>query len=170
MKTCENKQKCLAVAILLLVMLLAPNRRMSAMEFGAYAGTLNKTGTTLLGLTLDSGFLFPVLKLETEAYMFTNDERTGKVLTLGLKINPALGRISPYAVAGVGSELQRLDLSQAKDRYFTFVGGGLKVGLAPILFLRLDVRFQQHGKRDDSVPGTEAIDFIRYSAGLVIRI
>lgn len=170
MKTCKKTHKQLTVACLFLVTLLFSNTHLPAMEFGAYAGTLNQSGTTLVGLTLDSGFLFPVLKLETEAYTFTSSERTGKVLTLGLKINPALGRISPYAVAGVGSEVQRFDLSAAKDRYFTFIGGGIKVGLAPILFLRLDVRFQQHGKGDASVPGTEDVRFVRYSAGLVIRI
>ncbi|MDY0295951.1 MAG: hypothetical protein RB296_01425 [Acidobacteriota bacterium] len=170
MKKRDRKHAGALLPLMFMALTLFQARALTAMEFGAYAGALNKAGTTLVGLTLDSGFLFPMLKLETEAYMFTRSERTGKVLTLGLKINPAFGRVSPYAAAGVGTEVQRFDLSQAKDRYFTFIGGGIKIRLAPMLFLRLDLRFQQHGKKDESIPGTEKVNYFRYTAGLVIRI
>ena len=155
---------------LCLILLLAPAQPLPAMEFGAYAGTLNEAGTTLLGLTLDSGFLVPMLKVETEAYMFIGNDRTGKVMTLGLKLRPALGSVAPYAVAVVGTEFQRLDLSAAKDRYFTFVGGGVVVKLAAVFFLRLDVRFQQHGKTRIDLPDTPKVNYSRFSAGILLRI
>lgn len=140
------------------------------MEFGAYAGTLNETGTTLIGLTLDSGFLVPIVKIETEAYMFVGKERSGKVITLGLKIRPNLGRVAPYAVAGVGSEVERLDFSQAKDRYFTFIGGGVVVGLAAIFSVRLDIRFQQHGDNIVTIGENDKVNYARFTAGIVARL
>lgn len=154
----------------LIALVLVLSTSLMGMEFGAYAGTLNESGTTLLGLSLDSGFLVPMLKLETEFYFFTAPERTGKVLTAGLKIRPKFGKISPYAVVGVGTEMERLDLSQAKDRYFTFVGGGLSIKIAPMLSVRLDARFQRHGKTVSSAPLTKVVNFTRFSGGLFLRI
>ncbi len=160
----------MAYSIPLIILLVVSSASLAGMQFGAYVGTLNEAGTTLLGLSLDSGFLIPMLKLETEFYFFTAPERTGKVLTAGLKLRPKFGKISPYAVVGVGTELQRLDLSMAKDRYFTFVGGGMSIKVAPMLSIRLDARFQQHGKSLTKTPMLEAVNFTRFSAGVFVSI
>lgn len=165
-----RKKHIFVITVVMGIVCLSPTHSLRAMEFGAYAGTLNETGTTLVGLTLDSGFLVPIVKVETEAYMFVGKERSGKVITLGLKIRPNLGRVAPYAVAGVGSEVERLDFSQAKDRYFTFIGGGLVVGLAAILSVRLDVRFQQHGENSVTIGENDKVNYTRFTAGVVVRL
>ena len=166
----HRKPVCAVAAVMGLLCLISPAHSLRAMEFGAYAGTLNETGTTLIGLTLDSGFLVPIVKVETEAYMFVGKERSGKVITLALKIRPNLGRVAPYAVAGVGTELERLDFSQAKDRYFTFIGGGVVVGLAAIFSVRLDIRFQQHGESSVTIGENDKINYASFTAGIVVRI
>ncbi len=126
-------------------------------EFGVTGGVLTNTDGSGFnyGLSASSGLLIPMLKLEVEYYRLKTPDlntppETGtaanipfkqNTLTTGVKFRPKVGRISPYVIAGVGMEFEKLGFQLSKFNKFAFFGGGVMVKLKAMVSLRADIRF-----------------------------
>lgn len=127
-------KKVLFAGIMLLFSLSAP-----ALDLGLGAGSSSRPSSFFYGLSLGSGTFVPLLKLEFEGWR--SSETGMNSLSAAAKLRPKFGAFAPYAVLGVGAEFARLNFKFNDYEFFTFVGGGFHVFLAPIVSLRADLRF-----------------------------
>ena len=127
-------------------------------EFGMLAGVISKPSKLTYGLSAGAGFIVPMLKFEAEIYKISDTEHDG--LTFGIKFRPKFGKLSPYAILGVGTEYKKFDFRTSSYKWFTFVGGGLHIRLMGSASLRLDVRYLNFSKKSR----------VRLTAGIFIHL
>lgn len=135
---------------LLVVTLLGPTARAYA-DFTAFLGVAAKpSNRTATGLSV--GFGLVVVGFEFEYSSARQDETTGapslKTGMFNLLVQtPRISSAQIYGTIGGGFYRERLDAIEHQETNFgTNVGGGVKLGLAGPLRLRLDYRlFLLHG-------------------------
>ncbi len=158
-------------SILFCVILMAISGMSHAFEFGLSLGSMNKTltGSGLhYSLTGGTGFLVPMLKLELEYYhRFSSDDAAGagiddslNGLSIAVKFRPKFGKLSPYVVAGIGSEFDKFGVDFGEFDKFTFIGGGIHFYLMELMSLRADFRFMSFS----------ADNRVRFSAGVFFHL
>ena len=108
-------------------------------EFGIIAGTINKPSSFNYGLSGGMGFIVPMLKFEVELYKKSGTDYDA--LTGGVKFRPKLGKISPYAILGIGTEFKKFDFHSNNYDGFTFFGGGVHIHLVGPASFRVDFRY-----------------------------
>jgi len=124
-------------ATLLALLLLAAAA--PALDLGAIAGSQSDANGFVFGLSLGSGTVVPLLKLEFEGMRLP--DAGGNALSAALKLRPKFGAFAPYAVLGAGAEFARLNLHFGDYGFYTFIGGGFHYFLAAMFSLRADIRF-----------------------------
>jgi hypothetical protein len=145
------------VLVLLAVLLLAG--RLQAVDAGIFAGSLARSEGLSWGVGVDSGLLVPLLKLEAEGVKLGS---TGmKSLSIGVKLRPRFGNISPYLVIGLGTAFESLNFDFNKYDGFSFIGGGIHLFMVNLFSLRFDVRFWRFALGDSRA---------RLTAGLFLHL
>lgn len=127
-------RRCLFLAALLLAAVSAP-----ALDLGVAAGSLSRPRSFYYGLSLGSGTVVPLLKLEFEGGRVAATDMNS--LSAALKLRPKFGALAPYAVLGAGAEFARLTLRFKEYDFYTFYGAGIHFFPAAMISLRADLRF-----------------------------
>ena len=128
--------------IVFLVFLSICSLSVHSFELGLIGGTQSNPSNTVYGLSMGSGFLIPMVKLEIEGVKLGNSGY--KMLSGGIKFRPRLGIFSPYAIVGAGSEFESFSFQFSQYNNFTFFGVGAHVHLLYLVSLRGDIRFYNY--------------------------
>lgn len=124
---------------LALLLLAVGGMSLYSLEAGFIAGRLSADSANFYGLSAGSGIFIPMTRLEFEGYRLS--DLAMNALTAGIAFRPKLGRVAPYMIIGAGAEFEKLNFHFSDYHTFTFLGGGCHLFLAPILSLRIDIRF-----------------------------
>jgi hypothetical protein len=145
-------------SIIFLVCLGICSLSVHSFELGLIGGTQSNPSNTVYGLSMGSGFLIPMVKLEIEGIKLGDSGY--KMLTGGIKFRPRLGIISPYAIVGAGSEFDSFSFSFSQYNNFTFFGVGAHVHLMYLVSLRGDIRFFNYSDYNRT----------RFTAGIFVHL
>ena len=127
-------------------------------EFGVIAGVISKPSSFVYGLSGGMGFIVPMMKFEVELYKIT--DTPNDVLSGGIKFRPKLGKLSPYAVIGVGTEFVKFDFESKNYEWFTFIGGGIHLKITGPATVRFDIRYLNFSN----------LSKVRFSGGIFIHL
>jgi len=143
---------------LLLLLFLSLAGSLPAIDFGLFGGSMGHPGKMTFGGALRTGMFIPFTRLEFEASRGLEPKRT--LMSVSLQVTGKLGHFAPYALAGVGTTFDRLNLHFSEYETMTFFGGGLHLYLIEYLSLRGDVR----------VIRLEGENHTRFSVGLFAHL
>ncbi len=113
--------------------------RVSALDLGLAAGSINQPAGFFYGLSLGSGTFIPMLKFEFEGCRIGETKMNS--LSAAVKLRPKFGIFAPYAVLGAGGEFARLNFHFSEYDFYTFVGGGFHLFFTSMISLCADLRF-----------------------------
>ncbi|MCP4220107.1 MAG: hypothetical protein GY765_36080 [bacterium] len=148
---------------ILLILLVFTTAGGWAIEVGVIGGDMSKTPGYFYGISAGSGLLVPKLKMEVELYKMpgtdTVEITNSNGISLGVKFRMKIAKIAPYAVAGVGAEMEKFTLKFGDFAKYTFIGGGIHLYVAGMVSLRGDIRLLNFSD------GTKT----RFSAGVFLH-
>jgi len=127
---------------LVLSLLIMFSTGLLGIEVGIFAGSVSKPKHNLAGLSVGTGFMVPMLKLEAEYYKMTNVSllELPKAISIGVKVRPRFGSLAPYGIVGIGMEFDKFNFKSSESDKFSFIGGGLHFYITGMVSLRGDVR------------------------------
>ncbi|HNX96674.1 MAG TPA: hypothetical protein PKK12_03245 [Candidatus Aminicenantes bacterium] len=143
---------------LLLLLFLCPAVSLPAIDFGLFGGSMGHPGKLTFGGALRTGMFIPFTRLEFEASRGLEPKRT--MMSVALQVTGKFGHLAPYALAGVGTTFDRLNLHFSEYETMTFLGGGIHLYLIEYLSLRGDIRFVR----------LEGENYTRLSAGIFAHL
>ncbi|MCP5046791.1 MAG: hypothetical protein GY940_06445 [bacterium] len=125
------------------VIILVCSSGLFSFEIGLIGGNITKPSHSVYGLSAGMGFLIPMIKFEIEVFKVHEAEapQLQNIITGGIKLRPKMGKFSPYAIIGIGTEFEKLEFDFDQYEKFTFIGGGVHYNVAGMVSLRADVRF-----------------------------
>ena len=129
--------------LVFIVIMLICSVGLFSFEIGLIGGTITEPSHSVYGLSAGMGFLIPMLKFEVEVFKVHEAEfpQLPNIITGGIKLWPKMGKFSPYAIVGIGTEFEKLEFDFDEYERFTFIGGGVHYSIAGMISLRADVRF-----------------------------